>query len=260
MQKLKNLYYTLRDKGVIYILKILLFSQTIPNYALIKKLFTGKSGIEIGGPSSMFKKGNFIPIYNIVKSLDGCNFSSNTIWEGNINSGRSFNYYKNKTGIQYISEATELKDIADGTYDFVISSNCLEHVANPLKALKEWLRILKQDGSILLVLPNKKYFFDHKRQVALFSHLLEDLKNDTKEDDLTHLDEILALHDLTRDLPAGNFEQFKARSLKNFENRALHQHVFDVPLLVQIFNYFNLDILLTHEGPMNVIVGKKKTA
>lgn len=257
MKKLKKLFAALKNKGIGYIFKRLFTRPVIERYHLIKKKLKGKNGIEIGGPSSMFNADGYIPLYTIVKSLDGCNFSTKTIWEGNINSGKSFNYYKNKNGTQYICEAADLKIIPDSTYDFVISSNCLEHVANPLKALNEWLRILKPGGKILLVLPNKDFCFDHNRPITLFSHLLDDYKNNTKEDDLTHLEEILKLHDLSMDLPAGNFEQFKARSLKNFENRALHHHVFDIPLLREIFTYLNLNILLTHSGPMYVIMGSK---
>ena len=68
------------------------------------------------------------------------------------------------------------------------------------------------------------------------------------EHDLTHLDEILQLHDLTRDHAAGGFENFKARSLDNFYNRGLHHHIFDAHLMAQLFGYFNIDLLHTSES------------
>ena len=147
--------------------------------------------------------------------------------------------------------------IPDLKYDFIISSNCLEHIANPLKAIEEWIRVIKKNGLILLVLPNKEFCFDHKRPITEFSHLLSDFKNDTKEDDLTHLEEILELHDLKMDKRAGNYEEFKVRSLKNYNNRALHQHIFDLNLLKYIFIYFKLEILLTSEGKELIILGRK---
>jgi len=93
--------------------------------------------------------------------------------------------------------------------------------------------------------------------VTAFSHLVSDFENGIQEDDLTHLKEILELHDLSMDRHAGTLEQFKDRSLKNFENRALHQHVFDMSVLKAIFNYFKLEVLLTHEGRDLILVGKK---
>ena len=134
----------------------------------------------------------------------------------------------------------------------------MEHVANPLKAIEEWLRVLKSGGVLFLALPNKEFCFDHKRSVTTFSHLLNDYQNEIREDDLTHLSEILELHDLKMDRVAGNLLQFKERSLKNIENRTLHHHVFDIPVLLEIFKYFKLKILFTYEGDEHIILGKKQ--
>lgn len=108
-------------------------------------------------------------------------------------------------------------------------------------------------------MPCKDFTFDHKRNVVAFEHLLDDFKKDVQEDDLTHLEEILSLHDLSMDPPAGAFKQFKKRSLKNYENRCLHQHVFDCTVLRKIVEHFNLEVLLTDELYLNnwVLIAKK---
>jgi hypothetical protein len=54
-----------------------------------------------------------------------------------------------------------------------------------------------------------------------------DFENDTGEDDLSHVPEILDKHDLSRDAAAGSFEAFRQRCLDNVDNRCLHHHVFD---------------------------------
>jgi SAM-dependent methyltransferase len=208
---------------------------------LLESLLPGKKGIEIGGPSHMFK--TVLPIYQFIDGLDCANFSSNTIWEGSIEAGQSFNYFENRKGTQFITDGTDLNQIGAKTYDFLLSSNCLEHIANPLRALKEWKRILKDTGFIVLVLPVKESNFDHRRAVTSFEHLLEDLINQTTEKDLTHLDEILALHDLALDPPAGNFEQFRLRSLDNFNNRTLHHHVFDFALIKRMLEYASFEMI-----------------
>lgn len=201
-----------------------------------------KYGIEIGGPSALFK--TVLPLYQLVQGLDGVNFSTQTVWEGRIAVGRTFEYGDhNKTGRQFISEATDLSEIATEHYDFLLSSNCLEHIANPIKALLEWKRVIKPGGALVLVLPNKKSNFDHRRPATQFDHLLDDYTHDVGEDDLTHLDEILRLHDLRMDPPAGDLPRFRERSLKNFENRTLHHHVFDAPLIEQLLAYAGLELL-----------------
>lgn len=233
------------------------FDQKNP-YTHFIKIFKGLNGIEIGGPTELFAME--FPVYPGVAHLDCANFSSSTVWEGSIKEGLHFNYYKDKKGFQYIHEASDLSDIESEKYDFLLASHCLEHCANTIKTMKEWLRVLKQDGYILLVLPDKRFTFDHKRNITPFNHLLEDYQKNVDERDMTHLEEILSLHDLTLDPPAGDIEAFRQRSLKNFENRCLHHHVFDFPLLTQLFSYLNIEVSeqLFVKPYHQIIIGKKK--
>ena len=225
----------------------------------MKELFFNKAGLEIGGPSPIFKKDGYFPLYENVRQLDGCNFSHNTIWEGAIKEGLTFQY-SNRIGMQFICEASELSKIIPLlSYDFIISSNCLEHLSNPLKAISEYLRVIKNKGLLLLILPKKESNFDHNRKTTSFDHLKDDFENNIGEDDLSHLEEILSLHDLVLDPWARTFENFKNRSLQNYQNRALHQHVFDLPLLAKIYDVFNLRILLKEDiGNEYLIIGEKQ--
>jgi len=233
-----------------------IFPVKSPNYIQIQSLFKDKIGLEIGGPSSVFE--TYLPVYSSVKHLDGCNFSTSTVWEGNLKEGLFFNYGTGTgTGYQYILEATDLSAIENDHYDFVISAHCLEHVANPLKAVKEWIRVIKNDGLLLLILPNKNYCFDHNRNIVAFSHLLQDFENNVDESDLSHLEEIIAKHDLSMDVVKDK-NQFKNRSLKNFENRCLHHHVFDINVLEELFSFFGLMILYRESyRDGHIIIGKK---
>lgn len=213
----------------------------IANYKYYVSHVEGKDGIEIGGPSMLFKTN--LPIYQAIKNLDGVNFTGSTVWEGNIKAGHTYKYIRNKRGRQFISDGTVLSQNKNNSYDFVLSSNCLEHIANPLKALLEWRRILRDQGVLILVLPNKKNNFDHKRSTTSFSHLIEDLNKNTTEHDLTHLDEILSFHDLSMDAPAGDIDNFKDRSLNNFTNRTLHHHVFDINLMRDMFDFLQMKVV-----------------
>jgi SAM-dependent methyltransferase len=187
-----------------------------------------KWGIEIGGPSSAFRDDGPLPLYRFIKSLDNCVYSVATVWEGTRPEGLTFSYHPQKeNGFNFIREATDLHGIADDRYDFVLSSHSLEHTADPVKALKEWTRIVKPGGAIMILLPDYRRTFDHRRKPTGVEHMLEDYRLQRDERDLTHLSEILELHDLSRDPGAGSGEQFRERSLRNFDNRCLHHHVFD---------------------------------
>ncbi|MDR2587792.1 MAG: hypothetical protein LBC67_00035, partial [Spirochaetales bacterium] len=96
------------------------------------------------------------------------------------------------------------------------------------------------------------------RETVEFEHILDDFNKNIDETDLTHLDEILRLHDLEMDPAAGNYEQFKSRSLDNYKNRCLHQHVFNLDVLGKMLEYFNLRILHREIiGSNLIIIGKK---
>lgn len=224
-------------------------------------LFDGMKGLEIGGPSKIFTAKDYLPVYNHADRIDGVNFSANTVWEGSISEGSNFHYTNGKTGYQFICEGNDLQQIRDNEYDFILSSHNLEHFANPLKAVAEWKRVLKPGGTMLLVLPDRRYTFDQHRPVTAFSHLLEDYKMDMAETDMSHLDDILRLHDFSRDPLSGGAAKFHERALSNYENRCLHQHVFDEQLLEEIFSYFEIrTVFKTFARPFHIIImGRKAT-
>jgi SAM-dependent methyltransferase len=192
----------------------------------VRPFVAGKKGLEIGGPSTVFQAGiQPLPIYPLVGSLDNCDFSSDTTWASH---GKDYRFSPGKApGKSIFRDATDLSSIADHTYDFILSSHNLEHFANPVKAIQEWKRVTRPGGALVVVLPNYSKTFDHRRRPTSVDHIFEDFKRETKEDDLTHLEEILEKHDLSMDPGGGSAEAFHRRSLDNFNNRCLHHHVFD---------------------------------
>jgi SAM-dependent methyltransferase len=223
--------------------------------------FGNKTGIEIGGPSKMFEKTGMFPVYCIADAIDNCNFNSSTPWNVQLLPGHSFCFNKDKPpGNQYILDASHLTDIPSGKYDFLISSHCLEHVANPIRALKEWLRIIRPQGIIAIVLPHKALTFDHKRPDTTLQHLIDDFERDVSESDLTHLDETLRLHDIRFDPGLISCLQLKERCSNNLETRYLHHHVFTEKLATELFDYLDVDILqVAVFFPYHlVLIGKKR--
>jgi hypothetical protein len=100
----------------------------------------------------------------------------------------------------------------------------------------------------MLVLPHRDGTFDHRRPVTSLAHFIQDFEQQITEGDLTHLEEILKLHDLSKDPLAGDFEAFKQRSERNLENRCLHHHVFDTRLAVEVIHHMGLQILAVEVG------------
>lgn len=216
-----------------------------------------KTGFEIGGPSHF----TWAPlgVYDVATQIDISNYAAYTMWDRGLADGSQFKWKNQTKGKIYVRDAVDLHGIPNDSYDFVLASHVIEHIANPFKALLEWLRILHTDGLLIIIAPLKTVTFDHKRDVIRLEHLIDDYHNQTNETDLSHLDEILRLHDIGRDTAAISMDAFKIRAEKNFINRGLHQHVFDQELLYYIYICLNLDVKIQmtwHNN--NLIIGQKK--
>lgn len=61
----------------------------------------------------------------------------------------------------------------DNFCDFVLASHVLEHFFNPIKALKEWYRVIKPEGYICLVIPDKRKTFDKDKARTTLEELIQ---------------------------------------------------------------------------------------
>lgn len=225
-------------------------------------LFRDKIGVEVGGPSGIFNGNSALPAYGLSLRVDNCNFSGNTAWVQDQKAGATFSFDPHKApGQQYFCEAGALTPFADQTYDFVLSSHCIEHLANPIGGLLEWLRVLKVGGALLLVVPHKDGTFDHRRPVTALSHLIEDCNFKMPESDLTHLSEVLRLHDLNKDGGSSDFATFKTRCEDNLAQRCIHHHVFNTHLAVEVVDWVGLQILNVQLlRPFHIVILAQKLA
>ena len=246
--------------GLIRTLSDRIFARKIAAFEVCRPFLDSLIGLEIGGPSSIFRRRRIFPVYSIAARIDNCNFSDKTIWEGAIAQGETFNYdERHAPGRQFIAEATDLSGIATESYNFILSSHVLEHVANPIRALTEWIRVLKVEGVIALVVPHKQGTFDHRRPITTLQHLISDFEQGTPESDMTHAPEILNLHDLARDPGAGDIEAFRVRTAGNVHNRGLHHHVFDTSLAARLMDFMHLQLLAVEAvKPHHIFVAAQK--
>ena len=224
----------------------------------VREALRGRRGLEVGGPTLIFTSRQLLPVYDVVGSLDNVNYADRTVWTdpgtaGGGEPGGAF-AFGGRSGRQFVSEATDLSALPDASYEMVAASHVIEHLANPLKGVGEWLRVLSPGGHLLLIVPHRDGTFDHRRPVTPISHLQSDLAAGTDESDLTHLDEILSLHDLSRDPGAGALDAFRQRSLRNRENRCLHHHVFTTASVVELLDHLGLDVVAVDAQPPYHIV------
>ncbi|MDR2427261.1 MAG: class I SAM-dependent methyltransferase [Endomicrobium sp.] len=120
--------------------------------ALANKYLKGLRGIEIGGSS-----------YN--------DFFLNT-----INIDCDVNPIQHKYGeivkVDIIAEGDNLP-FKDNIFDFVLTSHVLEHMWDPIKTLNEWIRVIKPNGYVFMIIPHKERTFDKPRQRTSLNELIK---------------------------------------------------------------------------------------
>lgn len=67
-----------------------------------------------------------------------------------------------------------LAPIADESFDVVIASHMLEHLANPLAAMAECRRVLRAGGRLVLILPDRTQTFDRGREPTTVAHVMSE--------------------------------------------------------------------------------------
>jgi SAM-dependent methyltransferase len=238
------------------------FRHELDSVAEYRGHLASRNGLEIGGPSTMLASDGLIPVYDVLASLDNCLYSGSTIWTGAVSEGNTFVYQTGKQpGRQIVCEGSDLRPIENSRYGCILACHCLEHIANPLRALAEWKRVLNEDGLLLLILPHKDGTFDWRRPTTTLAHIIQDYERGVGEDDLTHLQEVLQLHDLSRDEGAGTKEQFRKRCEENRIHRAMHHHVFDTMTALATVSYAGFRILrVDNLLPFHIIILGQRTA
>jgi SAM-dependent methyltransferase len=197
----------------------------------------GAVALEPGGPSAVFGRLGEVPVYRRLAALDTLDYAERTIWSD----ATGFELAPRR---RLIGEAGRLEGVADDAYDAVLASHVVEHLANPLGALAEWKRVVRPGGHLLLVVPHRDGTFDHRRPVTTLDHLRADREAQSDEGDLSHLDEVLTLHDLARDPGAPSRQVFEERCRQNLATRAMHHHVFTSRSVVEMCQAAGLELLL----------------
>jgi hypothetical protein len=226
----------------------------------IIKILYNKRGIEFGGPTELFSNIKYkLDLYNNVH-LDGGNLLNDNSFSNLPGHENRFEYYKygNNIGKQYdvdCANENSIKKIGR-KYDFIVTSHVIEHIANPIKSLINWKEILDdENGYILSIIPDYKYCFDRKRPLTTIEHLIDDYKSDIKEDDTTHINEQINLHDWS----LGGHPDFHKLCIDNYKTRVVHHHTFDISLVENMFIYSGYEVLVSYKhDDLNIINLSKK--
>lgn len=117
--------------------------------ALAHQILDGKRGLEIGASAHN-------PFNLKTLNLD---FSDDYTQEFKAYEAQICGEYAR---VDIVSPGDELP-FKDNTWDFVINSHVIEHFYDPVKTIKEWLRVVKPGGYVFMIVPHKERTFDKPR-------------------------------------------------------------------------------------------------
>jgi ubiquinone/menaquinone biosynthesis C-methylase UbiE len=115
---------------------------------LAHSFLDGLSGLEIGGAA---QNPFGLKTVNVDNTLEETVFKKK---EMEVTGG----YLK----VDVVAKGDELP-FRDDSQDFVVSSHVLEHFFDPISALKEWYRVIRDGGYIFMIVPHKERTFDKDR-------------------------------------------------------------------------------------------------
>jgi SAM-dependent methyltransferase len=167
---------------------------------------------------------------------------------------RSYNLVK----VDITDDGEKLQKIASGSQDFIIANHFLEHCRNPLRALETFLDRIKPNGILYIIVPDKRYTFDSKRDITNFAHIAGDYAGKNSDD--PHFLEVAAggkPRKITPEL------RRKAKEFKE-SKYSIHYHVWDfnayTDFLLNAQKFFKATfetLVLMHNGDEIISVLKK---
>lgn len=138
-----------------------------------------------------------------------------------------------------IAEAESLEPILSNSQDFAICNHVLEHMKDPIGAVKQWIRVLKPGGRLYLAIPDHSNPLDRHRAVTSFEHLLDDHRSraSREEADEEHYwDFTRSAH---REMSPQELEQFTSKLIQ--ERYSIHFHAFDLALFEKLLAHVCAD-------------------
>jgi SAM-dependent methyltransferase len=160
--------------------------------------------------------------------------------------------------VDVIDDGEKLSTVGDSSQDFVIANQFLEHCADPIGALKNFLRVLRPGGVLYLAVPDKRYTFDRDRPVTTADHLWRDHAEGPGWSRQQHLEEWVRLVGRVED---PRHVEGNVRFLTDL-NYSIHYHVWTQAAFLQLVGSlgpvlaFEVELFLKNGVEMIFILSK----
>jgi SAM-dependent methyltransferase len=167
-------------------------------------------------------------------------------------SGRKF------VNVDIVDDGECLATIADGSQDFVIANHFVEHCQDPIRAIGNMVRVLREDGILYIALPDKRFTFDQDRPVTTVEHLLSDYRCGPAGSRRDHLEEWFRLVNKIEDYVER--ENAVDKALQSEDH--IHYHVWTqtemLELIVTLQGFYHLELESVRKNGIELVVVLRK--
>lgn len=160
--------------------------------------------------------------------------------------------------VDILDDGETLANVPDASQDFVIANHFIEHCENPIGAVRNMLRVLKEGGVLYLAVPDKRYTFDVDRPPTTIEHLMRDFQEGPDWSRLSHYEEWTRLVRKVRD------PERAERDVQDLmaKRASIHFHVFtqtellDLLLALKRMWPFDVELLFKRDNEVLCILRK----
>ncbi len=137
-----------------------------------------------------------------------------------------------------VSDSEHFPTVADDAFDFIVANHVLEHLSDPIRGLKEWHRILRNGGLLLMAVPDKRFTFDHRRRRTPLAHLVSD-HHSTRPPHELNKSHLLEWAEHVEGLTPGTPEFDRWVSAQLAQGYSVHNHVWVAQDVLEIVRWLN---------------------
>lgn len=161
--------------------------------------------------------------------------------------------------VDVVDDGATLATFADATLDFVIANHVLEHIEDPVEALENWLRVLRDGGILFLALPDARRTYDAPRERTSVEHVLRDHRDGPHNSRRAHYEEWARILDaVPPERIAARAEEFAAQDARH------HFHVWELEGFLALLHALALPCVLelaqTNEDEFAVVLRRRSGA
>jgi SAM-dependent methyltransferase len=177
---------------------------------------------------------------------------------------RYTHYRGSRMLVDVVSDAEQLP-LATGSMDYLFSSHALEHCPNTLGVLREWQRVLRPGGRLVLRLPHRDRTFDKTRPLTTLQHHIEDEARQVDRRDETHWAEFAA-HAIDDFPHHWKGEARRADGTWDMDyivrHGHIHYHVWTQTEMVDLLRYLGFRVLFVIDDTLDradsfLVIGEK---